>query len=103
MDCKEGIYTKIAPSFDRTNYSSWIIIMKTYLMALGFSIWESVTTGYTNEANKESSEKKGKSIDAILSDLSYSDTFKVIKCTSTKHIWDKIQNIYEERYVDYSK
>jgi hypothetical protein len=41
---------------DGTNYASWSIRMKTYLMALGFDIWESVTTGYTNEARKESSE-----------------------------------------------
>jgi hypothetical protein len=25
-----------------------------------------------------------------------------MKCTITKHIWDKLQNIYEERSDDYS-
>jgi hypothetical protein len=53
MDCKEGLPINIAPLFDGTNYAPWSIIMKTYLMALRFGIWESVTTGYTNEVGKE--------------------------------------------------
>jgi len=56
MDCKEGLPTNIAHSFDGTNYASWSIRMKTYLMALGFGIWESITTCYIDEAEKESSE-----------------------------------------------
>jgi hypothetical protein len=78
MDCKEGIPTNRAPLFDGTNYASWSIRMKTYLMALGFGIWESVTTGYTYEVGKESSEHNAKEIDVILSGLSYYETVKVM-------------------------
>jgi len=67
--------------------------MKTYFKALGFDIWESVTTGYTNEVGKESSENNAKAKDVILSGLSDSQIVKVMKCTSAKHICDKIQNI----------
>jgi hypothetical protein len=100
MDCKEGLPINKVPLFDGTKYASWTIIMKTYLRALGFDIWESITIGYTNEDGKESSETNVKSIDVILSGLSDYETFKVMKCTTTKHIWNKLQNIYEERYSD---
>jgi hypothetical protein len=75
---------------------------KDYLKALGFGIWESVKTGYTDDVRKDSSENNEKEIDVILSVLSYSNIFKVMKCTSAKQIWDKIQNIYEERSGDFS-
>jgi hypothetical protein len=102
MDCKEGLPTNRAPLFDGTNYASWSIRMKTYLKALGFGIWESVKTGYTDDVGKESSENNEKAIDVILSGLSDYEIVKVMKCTSTKHIWDKLQNIYEERSGDCS-
>jgi glycine cleavage system protein P-like pyridoxal-binding family len=38
MDCKEGLPTNRAPLFDGTNYATWSIRMRTYLMALGFDI-----------------------------------------------------------------
>jgi hypothetical protein len=100
MDCEEGLPTNKSPLFDGTNYESWSIIMKISLKALGFGIWEPVTTYYTDEVGKESSEKNAKEIYVILSGLSYFETIKVIKCTSTKQIWDKIQNSYEERFGD---
>jgi hypothetical protein len=100
MDCKEGLPINRVPLFDGTNYASWSIRMKTYLKALRFGILESVTTGYTDEVGKESSENNSKAINVILSGLLYSEIVKVMKCTSTKKIWDKLQNIYEERYSE---
>ena len=41
-------------------------------------------------------------MDSILSGLPYSVSDKVKKCTSTKHVWDKIQIFYEERSSDCS-
>jgi hypothetical protein len=102
MDCKEGLPTNKAPLFDGTNYASWSIRMKIYFQALGFDIWESITIGYTYEVGKESSENNEKEIDSILSGLSDSETVKVMKCTSSKNIWDKLQKIYEERSGDCS-
>jgi hypothetical protein len=52
--------------------------MKTYLMALGFGIWERVTTCYIDEVRKESSEHNVKEIDVILSGLSDYETVKVM-------------------------
>ena len=60
MDCKEGLPTNRVLLFNGTNYASWSIVMKTYLMALGFGIWESITTGYIDEARKGSSENNAK-------------------------------------------
>jgi hypothetical protein len=76
--------------------------MNMYLKSLGFGILELVTTCYTAEARKDSSESYAKEIDVMLSGLSDSVKVKVMKCTSGKQIWDKIQKNYEERYVDCS-
>jgi hypothetical protein len=102
MDSKDGLPKNIAPLFDGANYASWTIRMHTYLMALGFGISGSVTTGYTNEVVKESSEHNAKTLDAILSGLLDSNTINIMQCTSIKQIWDKLQNIYEERSNDCS-
>jgi hypothetical protein len=102
MDCKEGLPINKAHLFDGKNYASLSIIMKKYLKVLGFDIWELVTTGYTNEVGKESSENNEKEIDLILSGLLDYDTFKVIKCTLAKQILDKLKNVYEERSNDCS-
>jgi hypothetical protein len=60
MDCKEGISTNRDPMFDGTNYATWTIAMNICLKALGFGIWESVTTDYIDEDGKESSENNAK-------------------------------------------
>jgi hypothetical protein len=67
------------PLFDGTNYAFWSIRMQTYLMALGFDIWQFVVTGYkaptsppTDQAGKKASENNAKSMNAILCGLSES-------------------------------
>jgi hypothetical protein len=71
-----------------------------YWKALGFFISEFIKIGYIDDARTESSEKNENKIEVILSGLLDSKIVKVMKCTSTKQIWDKIQNIYEERSGD---
>jgi hypothetical protein len=93
MNCKEDLPTKKCHLFDGTNYATWSIRMRIYLQALGFCIWESVTIGYTDKDGKESSEKNEKEIEVILSGLLDYEIVKVMKCTTTKQIWDKLQNI----------
>jgi hypothetical protein len=97
MDCKEGIPINKYPLLDGKNYATWIIIMRIYLQALGFGIWELVTKGYIGKVAKESSENNEKIIEVILSGLPNSMIVKVMKCTTNKQIWDKLKNIYEER------
>jgi hypothetical protein len=97
MDCKEGISTKKSPLFNGANYATWIIKIRIYFQALGFGIWESITTGYTDKDEKESCENNEKTIEVILSGLSDYDIVKVMKCKPTKSIWDKTQNIIMKR------
>jgi len=47
MTSSEGFSSNKAPLFDGTNYSFWKFIMKTYLSALGYEIWEATKNGYT--------------------------------------------------------
>jgi len=65
------------PLCDGTNYVSWSIRMKVYLMTLGYGIWDPVSIEYTTLKNpsigstkKESSENNKKEMDVILRGLS---------------------------------
>jgi hypothetical protein len=62
--------------FDRTKYAFWSIRMQTYIMALGFDIWQLVVTGYTTPKTpptgairKNPSENNAKSMNSILCGL----------------------------------
>ncbi|KAH9293136.1 hypothetical protein KI387_041660 [Taxus chinensis] len=99
---QEGFSSNKAPLFDGTNYAFWSIRMKTYLMALGFDIWQSVTVGYTipsvpptDQAGKKAFENNAKAMNAILCGLSESEFVKVMQCDTAKEIWDKLRTIYE--------
>jgi hypothetical protein len=102
MDRQEGFSTNRAPLFDGSNYALWSIRMKHYLMALGFDIWSAVKNGYTtpttppiDTTGKRLSDNNSKAIGAILNGLEDSVFVKVMHCTSTKEMWDKLQKIYE--------
>jgi hypothetical protein len=72
------------------------------ITSLGFGIFESVTISYIDEIGKDLSENNAKEIDVIWSGLTNYETIKVMKCTSAKYIFNKLQNIYEERSSDFS-
>jgi hypothetical protein len=74
---QEGFSTNMDLLFDITNYALWSIRMQTYLMALGFDIFQLVMTSYTTPktppidvARKKPSENHAKSMSAILCGLS---------------------------------
>jgi hypothetical protein len=76
--------------------------MKTYLMSLGFEVWNTIENGYTApttplvlptsiKLNANNSNSKN----AIICGLDESMFVKVMHYASTKEIWDKLQNVYE--------
>jgi hypothetical protein len=91
MASQEGFFTNMAPLFDGTNYTFWSIRMRTYIMALGFDIWQLFMTSYIAPKNtpidvvgKKASENDAKSMNAILCLLSESEFVKVMHCKSAK-------------------
>lgn len=86
-----GFTSNREPFFDGTNCSFWSLIMKTYLSALGYDIWQSVEDGYTiptthltNRDAKRESEKKEEDMNTILCGLSKTKFIKVMHCKTTK-------------------
>jgi hypothetical protein len=76
--------------------------MKTYLKALGYDVWSAVENGYTAPTTPlvySVENKLGyydfKSTSTIQCGLAELEFVKVVHCTSTKDMWDKIQKIYE--------
>ena len=76
--------------------------METYVQAHGFQVWKSVVDGYKelvvppkNDNRKKLSLNNSKTTNALLNGIYDSVYTIVINCSSTKEIWDKLQNIYE--------
>jgi hypothetical protein len=60
MDHQEGMSNNKAPLFNGGGYALWKIIMKNFLLALGFNIWQSIVDGYTAPTTppKDATRKK---------------------------------------------
>ena len=68
--------------------------MKDFLLAQGFDVWESMITESTME--KKSKEYNEISIKYILCGFPYPIKAKVDKCSSTKFMWDKLQDLHSK-------
>ena len=98
-------YTKHGyPLFNGQNYAFWSTRMKLFLQAQGPDVWQIVKTGFTlpegvDEPMEPIERRKyvhnSKAMSAILGGITKSYFVKVRHCTSTKDIWDKLNNIYE--------
>ena len=76
--------------------------MRYYLMDLRMDVWLAVVNGYTTKkrpskfaTKKELKNNNTMTMDAILDGLSYYVKIKLVKCTTTKEIWDKLYNLYK--------
>jgi hypothetical protein len=76
--------------------------MKTYVQTHGFKVWQSNVDGYkepavppTNDNRRKLSLNNSKAKNALLNGLFDSVCVKVMHCSSTKEIWEKLHNIYE--------
>jgi hypothetical protein len=76
--------------------------MRNYIQAQGFQVWQSIVDGYTvlavppiNGKVVKLGENNSKDTNALLNGLSDTVFTNVAHCKSAKHIWDKLQNIYE--------
>jgi hypothetical protein len=101
MDDHEHISNGIQ-KFDGRNYAYWIDRVKTYLTALGVYIWYSVLNGYlipnndpTNPNDKKLMSCNSKARHVVLAALAPTISRKVIGCSTTKEVWDKLKSIYE--------
>jgi hypothetical protein len=81
-------------------YDMWSIRMRTFLKAHGYDILYTISIGYdaTNKSKtttKKELKKNNKiEMDFIQEGLPDPVREKVVKCSSTKEIWDKLHDIY---------
>jgi uncharacterized lipoprotein YehR (DUF1307 family) len=101
MDDHEHISNGIQ-KFDGINYAYWSDILETYLTALGVDIWYSVVNGYVIPNNAPTDPNKMKIMSCnskakrvILAALAPTIASKVMGCSTTKDVWDKLKSIYE--------
>jgi hypothetical protein len=101
MDQQEGMSSNKATLFSGGGYSLWKIRMKSYMLALGFDVWQSVVDGYTmpttpptDTAGNKICNNNSRVVTAILGGLKNSTYVKVMHCKLAKEIWDKLEVVY---------
>ena len=89
------------PIFDGLGYDFWEVMMQTYFLSINVDVWASVVNGYKvpntlpidlDEKRKYETDMKAKF--AILNSLSKDVFVKVMHCSSSKEVWDKLKNTY---------
>ena len=85
MDKLESFTKRGAPIFDGTNYVSWKVRMRVYLMAQGFEVWSSLVTRYSTTTNppidaigRKLSNNNAKAMNSIFSRLVCFEFIKVM-------------------------
>jgi hypothetical protein len=91
MDQQEGISNNKEPLFNGEGYALWKIIMKYFMLDIGFDIWQSIVDGYTTPTTppkdvvgKKICNDNSRSINGILGGLTNSICVKVMHCKLAK-------------------
>jgi hypothetical protein len=86
-------YKNGIPQFDGQKYTFWSIMMKAYIQAQRFQVWQSIVDGYTtstvpptNDKVMKLGENNSKSINALLNGLGDTIFTKVSHCKYAKEI-----------------
>jgi hypothetical protein len=92
------------PILDEENYSTWRIEMRVHLKEMRIGIWKVSIGGSVSFKNKSkfAAQREGKKNDAlalktILSVLSSPIKESMGQCTSTKHLWIKLEETYQSK------
>jgi len=98
----QSICLRIIHVFYGNDYALWSSCVKTYLKALGVYVRLFIVNGYKNPKNPPSdpNEKKFFSFNskdhyAITTRLSRTIKNKLMRCTVTKEVWNKLKSPYE--------
>ncbi|XP_042518445.1 uncharacterized protein LOC122092169 [Macadamia integrifolia] len=89
------------PFFDGSNYNFWKIRMEAYLKSQGYEVWLAVKNGYNppttdiTDKIEMKCEDNAKAMNALLGSLVSNESAKVIGCTTSKDIWDKLKSVHE--------
>jgi len=89
------------PLFDGTNFGFWKKGMTYYLMSLGPEVWHFVQNEYqtTSTLPTDPDERKAyiansKAMNCITCGITDSKFTKIMLCTSTKEMWEKLVGLY---------
>ena len=90
------------PLFDGTNFGFWKKRMTYYLMSLGPEVWHFCQTEYqeTSTLPTDQDERKAyianaNAMNSITSGITDFEFTKIMHCTSTKEMWEKLVCLYD--------
>ncbi|GAV70003.1 hypothetical protein CFOL_v3_13502 [Cephalotus follicularis] len=101
------------PLFDGNDYSQWKIKKSTFIQSLDYDLWDMIVFGLElpkeyiskpriryNEKEKEMLKLNAKAKHIIFCALSSNEFDCISSCESAKEIWDKLENLHEEKNVE---
>ncbi|GAV68744.1 DUF4219 domain-containing protein [Cephalotus follicularis] len=101
------------PFIDGNDYSQWKIKMSTFIQSLDYDLWDMIIFGLElpkeyiskpriryNEKEKEMLKLNAKAKHIIFCALSSNEFDRISSCESAKEIWDKLEDLHEEKNVE---
>ncbi|EOY14313.1 Uncharacterized protein TCM_033687 [Theobroma cacao] len=93
------------PLFNGENYIYWKKRMKNFVLASDYGVWRTIIDGPYKPTKEEKEwdtsnmnmiQLNAKAIHTLFRTLDDKDYKRVSKCESTKEIWQKLEELYEE-------
>ena len=95
------------PLFDETNYSTWRIEMKGYLMVKWAGVWNTIVGGSVPSKNhskpiaqKESKKNNLVALNTIFNGILGSAKQRIRQNSSAKDLWLKLEKVYQDKIKD---
>ncbi|KAL4384590.1 hypothetical protein GQ457_15G019700 [Hibiscus cannabinus] len=100
---EEGRSISCPPLFEGEAYFQWRIVMKYFILAQDFEVWEIIEEGYLEAPTKKKKQRSENDTKAklnarathiILCGLSEDVSQKVSTCKRAKEMWEKLEKLY---------
>ncbi|GAV82261.1 DUF4219 domain-containing protein [Cephalotus follicularis] len=101
-------FVNMPPFFNGNNYNEWKVKMNSFIQSLDYNLWDIVVFGL--EMSKETMSKteirydekemlklNAKAKHIMFCALSSNVFYCISSCIPTKEIWDKLEDIHEEK------
>ncbi|KAL4290833.1 hypothetical protein GQ457_14G020630 [Hibiscus cannabinus] len=100
---EEGLSISYPPLFEGEAYSQWSNVMKYFILAQDFELWDIIEEGYI-EAPKKKKKKRSendtkaklnaRAMHILLCGLNEEISKKVSTCKRAKEMWEKLERLY---------
>ncbi|KAL4387364.1 hypothetical protein GQ457_09G019720 [Hibiscus cannabinus] len=99
---EEGRFISCPPLFEGEAYFQWSNVMKYFIQAQDFEVWDIIEDGFMEapkkkkkrSSNDTKAKLNSKAMHTLLCGLNDEVSKKVCTCKSAKDIWEKLEKLY---------